>query len=175
MAGIVRRNQNPETLAQDAPRWDPFQLMREVAGFDPFAVLERGLDLGAPALLRGGRASFAPAFDLKETRDAYILKADLPGVREEDVDVSVTGNRLTVRGQRESERREEGDTQYIYERSHGTFTRSFTLPEGVDADRVEAELDDGVLTVRLAKRPEVQPRKVSLKRLKEKVSGKAHA
>lgn len=174
MASIVRRNQEAP-LAQDPQRWDPYQLMRELTGFDPFAVLERSLDPGASALLRGGRASFAPAFDLKETREAYILKADLPGVREEDVDVSVTGNRLTVRGQRESERREEGDTQYIYERSHGAFTRSFTLPEGVDADRVEADLDDGVLTVRLPKRPEVQPRKVSLKRLKEKVSGKAHA
>ncbi len=174
MASIIRRNQEAP-LAPDTPRWDPFQLMREMAGFDPFAVLERGLDLGAPSLLRGARTSFAPAFDLKETRDAYLLKADLPGVREEDVDVSVTGNRLTVRGQRESERREEGDTQYIYERSHGAFTRSFTLPEGVDADRVEADLDDGVLTVRLPKRPEVQPRKVSLKRLKEKVTGKVNA
>ena len=99
---------------------------------------------------------------MKETKDAYLFKADLPGVKDEDLDISLTGNRLTVSGHREEEKRDEGDRYYAFERSYGTFSRSFTLPEGVDTEHANAELKDGVLTISLSKRPEVKPKKIEV-------------
>ncbi|RJS17080.1 Hsp20/alpha crystallin family protein [Corallococcus sp. H22C18031201] len=136
--------------------WDPFHRMRELISADPVEELSR---------LLTGRADtggFTPAFDVKETKDAYIFKADLPGVDEKDVDVTLTGDRLTVSGKREVEQRDSSDRFYTYERSFGSFSRSFTLPEGVDAEQVDAQLRDGVLQLTLPKRPEVQPKKIKL-------------
>jgi HSP20 family protein len=83
-------------------------------------------------------------------------------VKEEEVDVSLTGNRLTISGQREEEKREDSDRYHAYECSYGSFTRSFSLPEGTDPDNVKAEMKDGVLNVTVPKRPEVQPRRIPL-------------
>ena len=91
-----------------------------------------------------------------------MFRADLPGVKESDLEISLTGNRLTISGRREQERHEQGDTFYASERSYGSFTRAFTLPEGVDGDNVNADLKSGVLTLSVPKKPEVQPRKVSI-------------
>jgi HSP20 family protein len=104
--------------------------------------------------------TFAPSFEVKETKDGYVFKADVPGVKESDLDVTVTGNRLAISGKREAEHKEQTDTFYTYERSYGAFTRSFTLPEGVQSESVVADLKDGVLTVSVKKRPELQPKKV---------------
>jgi HSP20 family protein len=165
MADIVRSN--PDFMTPLRAR-DPFQLMRDMLSWDPFQQLERGF-----ALDRG--ESFLPAFDLKETKDSFILRADLPGVKEDDIDLSLTGNRLTVSGKREAETEDESDQHYIYERSYGSFTRTFTLPEDCDVDHVSAELKDGVLSVQIPKKPEAQPRKISLKGLKDKVVSKLKA
>ncbi len=106
--------------------------------------------------------TFSPAFEVKETRDGFLFKADLPGVKQEEVEITCVGNRLNVRGKREAEREEKGDTYYAYERSYGSFSRSFTLPAGADLEHVKAELKDGVLTIALPKKPEMQPRKISI-------------
>src|SRR5262249_28171530 len=119
----------------------------------------------------GAETIFTPRFEVKETKDAYLFKADLPGIVDKDVDISLTGNRLTVSGKREAEKREESDTYYAYERSYGTFSRAFTLPEGADVEHADADLSHGVLTVSIPKRPEHQPRKISLKGIGEKVKG----
>ena len=111
-------------------------------------------------LTHGGE--FTARFDVKETKDAYVIKADLPGVKEDDLEVSLNGSMLTIRGKREEERKEEGDNYYAIERSSGSFTRSFTLPESSDGDNVSADLKDGVLEVRLPKKAEAQPRKISI-------------
>ncbi len=112
---------------------------------------------------RGEQAwAFTPAFEVKETKDAYIFKADLPGVKEGDLDITLTGDRLTISGKRETEKHEDADRFYAYERSFGSFSRVFTLPEGVDPDSCHAELKEGVLTLRLSKRPEVQPRRITV-------------
>jgi HSP20 family protein len=108
---------------------------------------------------------FAPSFDVRETKDAYVFTADLPGVKEGDLELSLTGNRLTLSGRREEEKREEEDRWFAYERSYGSFSRSFTLPEGVDPDHVQAELKDGVLRVSVPKKAEVKPRKIELKQI----------
>ena len=107
--------------------------------------------------------SFIPAFEVKETPDAYLFKADLPGVKEGDLEIALSGNRILISGKREAEQLEEGDTFYAYERSYGGFSRSFTLPEGADADNVRADLRDGVLSLMVAKKQEVKPKKIQVK------------
>jgi HSP20 family protein len=163
MANIVRKPEMP--TAPTRSEWDPFRMMREMMRWEPFAEM-------AP-LFGHERGMFQPSFEVKETPSEYLFKADLPGVKEEDLDVAVTGNRLTVSGKREAEEKQECETYYAYERSYGSFTRSFTMPEGVDADHVQAELKSGVLTLVLPKRPEMQPKKINLKGLSPKGQGKA--
>ncbi|TAK18088.1 MAG: Hsp20 family protein, partial [Myxococcaceae bacterium] len=82
---------------------------------------------------------------------------------EKDLEISMTGNRLTVSGHREAEKRDESDRYYLYERSYGSFSRSFTLPDGVDNTKVAADLKDGVLTMLVPRRPETQPRKINVR------------
>jgi HSP20 family protein len=146
-------------LAEPFGGVDPFRMMRELLRWDPFAEL-------AP-LAAGGRAAFVPTFEVKETKEGYAFRADLPGVRAEDLDIALTGNRLTVSGKREEEQRDEGERYYAYERSYGTFSRSFTLPEGVDAEHVQCDLKHGVLTLVLPKKPELQPKRIAIKTGKE--------
>lgn len=128
---------------------DPFQSMRDMLRFD------------WPSLERTGMA-FNPMFDVRETGDAFILQADVPGVAEKDIDVSLSSNRLTISGKRESEQEVQGDTWYRSERSWGNFSRSFTLPAEVDANRVAAELKNGVLVVQLPKTGEAKTRHVTI-------------
>ncbi|MBK7582223.1 MAG: Hsp20 family protein [Myxococcales bacterium] len=129
--------------------------MRDVLRWDPFGEM-------APRWF-GEELGFAAAFEVKETKDAFVFKADLPGIKAGDVDVKLTQNRLTITGKRDAEKTERGDTFYAYERSYGTFARSFTLPEGADKEHIGASLEDGVLTVTLPKRPEAQPMRVDVK------------
>lgn len=159
MANLIRRT--GQQMEGMEAQWEPLRLMRDLMGWEPFAGVLPSL-LGEPAV-------FAPRFEVKETKDAYVFKADLPGIEEEDLDITLNGNRLTVSGRREAEQRDEGETYYTYERSYGSFARSFTLPEGADAEQVEADLKDGVLTLSVAKKTEHQPRKISLKGIGEKV------
>lgn len=141
------------TLARPAA-WDPFQSMRELFRWDPF-------QFGALMPLQA-EAHFAPDFEVKENKESFVFRADLPGVAEKDLQVQLNDNRLSVSGKRESERTEQNETYYASERSYGSFTRSFTLPEGVDADKAHAELKNGVLSIAIPKRPEAQPRKINV-------------
>jgi len=140
---IHRRNQE---LARWP--WDPFRAMDALLGWAPNAE-------AAPA--------FAPNVDVKETKDSYVLSADLPGVKESDVHVSVDGNVLTISGQRDEERRTDEEHYHAIERTYGSFKRSYELPETADRDGIKAELKNGVLTVQVGKRPEKQPRQIQVK------------
>jgi len=111
----------------------------------------------------GGTLSrWIPAMDLVEEGDHYVLRADLPGVREEDVNVEVEDGVLTVSGQRKSEHQQRKEGYYRIERASGAFSRSLTLPKGVNADSVEARFDSGVLEVRIPKPAQLKPRKVAI-------------
>jgi HSP20 family protein len=132
-----------------------------------------GADVEPAGWARAGQGTFSTAFEVLERKDAYVFKADLPGFKEADVDIQLTGNRLTVSGKREAEQTDENDRYYAYERTYGSFTRTFTLPEGIDADHVRAELKDGVLTLMVPKKPEVQPKRIQLKPGSEKEKAKA--
>lgn len=107
-------------------------------------------------------AGFLPNFEVKDSKEGFVFRADLPGVAEKDLQVQLTDNRLSISGKREAEKTEQNETYYASERSYGSFTRTFTLPEGVDTDKAHAELKNGVLTIALPRRPEAQPRKVNV-------------
>src|SRR4029079_5814649 len=99
----------------------------------------------------------------------FILKADVPGVAEADLDIAVHNSVLTVSGTRHAEERQEGDSFALYERQYGSFSRSFSLPDTADGERVEAKLDAGVLTLTIWKKAEAKPRKIALKKSAETV------
>ena len=151
----VKRNGTQQELAAAPPAtWEPSRWIARMMGFDPFREM-------AP-FFPEERSTFEPAFEVKETKDGYLFKADVPGIKPSDLDVSLTGNRLTISGKREAEREDKGETYYTYERSYGSFARSFTLPEGVNATEVRADLNDGVLSVLLPKTPEAQPKQIPI-------------
>ena len=152
---IIRRDINSEFPVTTRRDIDPFRMMRDMMRWDPFR------DLGA---WENRTRGYTPSFDVRETRDSYVFEADIPGLREEDIEVSLTGNRLNVSGNRTYEARDEGDNYYTCERNYGQFSRAFTLPEGCNMDNVKANLENGVLTIHVAKRPEVQAKKISLTR-----------
>lgn len=104
-----------------------------------------------------------PAMDLYETDDAYVLKVDLPGLSEKDVSIEVENGVLTVSGERRSEREERRDGWLRAERAFGRFSRSLTLPEGVDPSRITAEFDKGVLTVRVPKPEQHRPHRIQIR------------
>jgi HSP20 family protein len=149
---IIRRNEpaaNPPVVSG----WEPFRMMRDIMRWDPFREL-------TPLFPAMEKAMFNPDVDVKETPNAFVFKADVPGMKEKDIEISLTGNRLTLSGKREEERREEKETYFATERTYGEFARTFTLPSGTDLEHVLAELKDGVLTVTVPKIPEVQPKKI---------------
>lgn len=150
----VRKNDSTATTPKPLAReWDPGRFMRSFLGWDPFREM-------TPFAFDESSPTFAPAFEIKETKDSYLFKADVPGVKEQDIEISLTGNRLTIAGKREAEKQEKTDTYYTFERSYGSFTRAFTMPEGIDAGAIHADLRDGVLTVSVGKKPEAQPKKI---------------
>ena len=149
---IVRKNggEAPRLPGDGEPshftRWDPFRQMAPYFTGDEQPV------------------HFMPDFEIKETKDAFVFKADVPGFKEKDLEITMTGNRLTISGKREAATEESSDFYYARECSYGSFTRAFTLPEGTDGNNsIHAELDRGVLTLHLPKKPELQPKRIEVK------------
>ncbi len=156
MPNIVVRRGNAGQQLQSPSEWNPFRVMRDVMHWDPFgemAPLAQG-----PAVT----ATFLPDFEVKETKDAYEFTADVPGIKDKDIEITSTGNRLTVSGKRDAEKQENSETYFLYERSYGSFTRSFTLPDDIDIEHIKAELQDGVLAIAVPKKPEALPRKITV-------------
>lgn len=160
MAGVKVREGDGGALAR-REAFEPFRTMQSMMQdvFEPFF----GRPWGGRHFPLPVELGLAPGFVVKERSDAYVVEADIPGVKESDVDITVSGNRLTVSGKRDESRREEGETFYGYERQYGSFTRSFTLPDGIDSDRIAADLDSGVLSVVVPKKESSKPRKITLK------------
>ena len=132
--------------------------------FDPFAELSRLQDdMNKMFTRREGTRSFSPAVDIFEEKDAIVVHAELPGVKAEDLHITVENDLLTISGERKFQRKDENGEWHRVESLYGTFTRSFALPKTVSADQIEANLDGGVLMVRLPKRQEAKPRKIEVK------------
>jgi HSP20 family protein len=155
------KNQNDQNQPQNVPvrgeqpnqlqrrERNPYQLMREFLR-DPFGAMVAS-------------SEFAPQMEVRETKDAFIFKADLPGVRKEDIDIDIHGSRLQISGKRDDEHEErDGERVYAYERSYGTFMRAFTLPETADTEHIRSDFDNGVLSVVVPKKAGAQPRKIQI-------------
>jgi HSP20 family protein len=109
-----------------------------------------------------GRGAWNPQVDIYENKDQIVLEAELPGMNREDFDLSIENNVLTLRGERKFEKKDDNDNYHRVERSYGSFTRSFTLPQTVSSEGAVAEYKNGVLRVSLPKREEVKARKISI-------------
>lgn len=106
---------------------------------------------------------FAPAMDIQETEDAYIVEADVPGLKKDEVHIEVADNVLTIKGERKSEQEQKEKNFHRVERSFGSFARSVALPAGFDNTKVSAKFENGVLTITLPKPEERKPRRVEVK------------
>jgi len=135
-------------------KWEPFRDVDDV--FDRFfaETLRRW-----PRQSAEGRAGldWAPAADVSETEAEYLIKADLPEVRKEDVSITVQDGVLTLSGERRQEKREETEKMHRVERSYGSFARRFSLPENVDEQGIRAESRDGVILIHIPKQKVVEP------------------
>jgi HSP20 family protein len=160
--------QNPVEVKKAPPATalarDPWQSFRtemdrvfdRFGGAFGFPSLRRMFDV-EPAWQYESSFSFgAPAVDITEDDQAYKIAAELPGMSEKDIDISLTGDLLVLKGEKRQEREEKEKNRYLSERSYGAFQRSFALPEGIDRDKIAAEFSKGVLTLTLPKTPAAQ-------------------
>lgn len=142
-------------------RWDPFRELQDMS--------ERlNHMISRPALRGSGKealtvADWIPTVDISETDAEYLIKAELPEIKKEDVKVTVEDGVLTILGERRQEKEEKGKKYHRVERSYGSFVRSFTLPESVDEGAVKAEYKDGVLNLHLPKTEKVKPKTIDVK------------
>ena len=144
-------------------RWEP---IREITSLQSEMNRLFNAFFDAPTTSGGGNGGGArrwlPAMDLVETEENFVLRADLPGLSEEDVAIELEDNVLTVSGERKAEHEDKREGFYRVERSFGQFRRSLTLPEGVDPEAITAKFHKGVLEVRIPKPEERKPRRVAI-------------
>ncbi len=143
-------------------RWDPFRELEDVSERlnrlfgRPIATRETNREaLATP--------DWAPALDIVETPEEYVLQVEVPGITKENVKVNVVDGILRIEGERRQEKEEKGKKFHRLERSYGTFLRTFVLPEYVDETQVRAEFKEGILTVRLPKTQKAKPKTVEIK------------
>ena len=147
MADIVKRGDYPMT------EWEPLRLVREMMRWDPFRAMSM------PHLERD---MWMPGFEVRENGNALRIMADVPGVRREDLEVNVSGNRLFVTGHREHEERGKDENIHTFERQFGAFTRTFMLPDTAATDQITSELREGVLTIVVPMKAGAGSRKVPI-------------
>jgi len=154
----VKKSQS-SVLGPSSP-WREFDRM-----FDQFAnsfglpAMRRMFDLGPGWRPETPFGLTAPAVDISEDENCYKIEAELPGLSEQDIDISISGDMLVLKGEKRHEHEEKGKSHYLSERSYGTFERSFVLPEGVDRDKVDAQFSKGVLKITLPKTQQAQQQK----------------
>ena len=130
----------------------------------PIFGLRREIDrLFDDTFARDGGTSFTPAVDIKENNNEIRLELELAGLKPEDVEIIAENGVLTVRGEKHSERKEGDESRYqVIERAYGTFMRTFQLPQGIDADQINAEFENGVLTLHIPKAALPQPKRIEI-------------
>jgi HSP20 family protein len=159
-------------------KWNPFRTSSEIeergplALWEPFREMERSFNRLERLFGRipgnGEREAmtiteWSPCVDISEDDKEFLVKAELPEVKKEDVKVTVEENVLTIRGERKAEKEEKGKKYHRIEGSYGSFERSFTLPETADASKISSQFKDGVLTVHLPKNPNAKPKAIEIK------------
>jgi len=138
-------------------RWDPF---REVAALqNRVNSLFRDFNDGESSLTT---TNFIPAVDIYEDEKRIVLKLEVPGIPEKDLDVTVENNTLVVKGERKFEKEEREENFHRIERRYGSFSRAFTLPTTVETENIDAKYENGVLKLELKKKPEAQPKQIKV-------------
>ena len=143
-------------------RWDPFRELEDMSdrlnrifSSRPLARLDAGReDLSVP--------DWVPSVDIMETKEEFVLTAELPDVKKDEIDIKAQDGVLTIKGERKREIEDKGKKYHRVERSYGMFFRSFTLPDGIDEDRIEADFKDGVLHLHLPKSPAKAPKAIPI-------------
>src|SRR5690606_8911621 len=147
-------------MTMNVIKYDPF---RELRGLhDEMNRLFTGM---GPANFERGefaKGAWSPRVDIYEDKDRLIVEAELPGMSRDDFEISVENNVLTLRGERKFEKKTEGDNYHRVERSYGSFTRQFTLPQTITAEGANADFENGVLRIALPKREETKARKIEV-------------
>jgi len=142
-------------------RWEPVAELNAIQN-EMNRLFNTFVDPSAPTGRGNTTRRWLPPMDLVETADHYVLRADLPGLSDGDVNVQLEDNLLTISGERKAEREDQQEGYYRLERAFGAFSRSLTLPDGVDPDGVQAHFDRGVLEIRVPKPEQVKPRKIEV-------------
>ena len=150
-------------------RWNP---VRDLTAF-PSDVLsmQREINKMFDSFFRGSAgedgfmtaSAWTPAADIAEHDDAYVVKAELPGITKEDVKITVQDNVLTIRGEKKQESESKGSSYHRVERTYGSFQRSFTLPTSVKSDKIDAAFKDGILSITMPKAEEAKPKQIEVK------------
>ncbi|MEO8648427.1 MAG: Hsp20/alpha crystallin family protein [Acidobacteriota bacterium] len=141
-------------------KYDPFRELRSLQ--DEMTRLFTGTMPGSFGREEMAHGGWSPSVDIFEDKEHLILEAELPGMDRDDFEISVENNILTLHGERKLENKTEGDNYHRVERSYGSFTRSFTLPQNVTSERATADYENGVLRVSLPKREETKARKIEI-------------
>jgi HSP20 family protein len=141
-------------------RWEPLRELGSLQN-EMNRLFNTVFDTPSPSNA-GTLRRWMPAMDLVESGDHFVLRADLPGMSEEDVKIEFEDGTLTVSGERKAEHEEKEEGYYRVERAFGSFSRTLTLPKGIDADAVSASFDRGVLEIRIPKPEESKPRRIEI-------------
>jgi HSP20 family protein len=142
-------------------RWEPLRELGSLQN-EMNRLFNTVFDAPAPGNSGGTLRRWMPAMDLVEAGDHFVLRADLPGMSEDDVKIEFEDGTLTVSGERKAEHEDREEGYYRVERAFGGFSRSLTLPKGIDADAVSASFDRGVLEIRIPKPEERKPRRIEI-------------
>lgn len=142
-------------------KWNPFSELEDISNrLNQIFGRPATSDVADQQMLK--LADWAPSVDISETDKAYVIKAEIPEVRKEDVKVTVDNGMITIQGERKMEKEEKGKKFHRIERSYGSFLRSFRLPDGVDESKAKAEFKDGMLNVTLPKSEKAKTRAVEV-------------
>lgn len=169
MAEEVAKQEEERAPTEATPAYDPFSAMREEMNrmFERFSSGGMGAfatPLGFPKTGNTGEGFVVPSIDVKENDGTLTLSAELPGLSEDEVELVVSEGLLSIKGEKRSESDEEKDNVHVRERRYGRFERSFRLPEGVEEEKIDAALENGVLTVTIPKgqKPMAAERKIAI-------------
>ena len=148
-------------------RWDPFQDLRsaqdEMAQMSPMLAHALGLHARQQGNDRAMTTAWAPALDISERKDAYLVTVEVPGVEPEDLDITMEDGLLTIKGERQFTSESSEQQFHRVERRYGAFRRSITLPAQVQADHIEATFDNGVLQIVVPKAEEAKPKRIQVR------------
>jgi HSP20 family protein len=155
-------------MADPIEKWKPFSSMERWEPFKWFSQMQEEMNRRFEEALQGrwlepfSTKGWYPSVDVMETKDEMVIRADLPGMKQSDIDISVSNGILTIKGERKEEKETKEENFYRKERSYGAFSRSMPLPAGVDADKIKASYKEGVLEVKFPKPEETKAKQIKI-------------